>query len=85
MGHSYFGSKTMAGLSQPLNALIPPHSVYIDTHLVGGAIMKYKPGAPRSIGIDPDGRRFGNSCCRQGVRHPFHRSLPESNLSIGAL
>ncbi len=35
MGLSYFGSKTMAELSQPVNALIPPHSVYIDNQTLG--------------------------------------------------
>ena len=48
----YFGSKATTGLSQALIALMPPHSVYIESHLGGGALMKRKPPAVRSIGID---------------------------------
>lgn len=36
--------------------LMPPHSVYIETHLGGGAVMHHKRGATRSIGIDLDER-----------------------------
>ncbi len=54
MGNAYFGSKATAGLCQPLIAMMPPHSVYIETHLGGGAVMRRKPGALRNIGIDLD-------------------------------
>ena len=47
MGNRYFGSKATAGLCQPLIALMPPHSVYLETHLGGGAIMQRKPVARR--------------------------------------
>ena len=63
MGNSYFGSKGTAGLFQPLIALMPPHSTYIETHLGGGAIMKRKPGALRSIGIDLDRRALDGFRC----------------------
>ena len=56
MGNAYFGSKATSGLCQALIAMMPPHSVYIETHLGGGAIMKRKPPALRVIGIDLDGR-----------------------------
>ena len=56
MGNAYRGSKATAGLCQPLIALMPPHSVYMETHLGGGAIMRRKPAALRNIGIDLDGR-----------------------------
>ena len=39
----YFGSKATSGLCQALIALMPPHSVYIESHLGGGALMKRKP------------------------------------------
>ncbi len=52
----YFGSKATTGLSQALIALMPRHSVYIESHLGGGALMKRKPAAMRSIGIDRDER-----------------------------
>ena len=45
MGHRWFGSKAASGLWQALVALMPPHAVYIETHLGGGAVMKRKPGA----------------------------------------
>ena len=51
----YFGSKATAGLCQPLIAMMPPHSTYIETHLGSGAIMRRKPPALRNIGIDLDG------------------------------
>lgn len=54
MGNAYFGSKATSGLCQPLIAMMPPHSVYIETHLGGGAIMRRKPAALRNIGIDLD-------------------------------
>ena len=54
MGNAYFGSKATSGLCQALIAMMPPHSVYIETHLGGGAMMKRKPPALRTIGIDLD-------------------------------
>lgn len=50
------GSKATTGLSQALIALMPPHSVYIESQLGGGALMKRKPPAVRSIRIDRDER-----------------------------
>ena len=63
MGNRYFGSKATAGLCQPLIAMMPPHSVYIETHLGGGAIMKRKPGALRNIGIDLNARALSGFQC----------------------
>ena len=39
---------------QKLINLIPPHRVYIETHLGGGAILRNKAAAERTIGIDRD-------------------------------
>jgi len=36
------GGKAGAGVYQKLINLIPPHRTYIETHLGGGAIMRYK-------------------------------------------
>ncbi len=63
MGNAYFGSKATAGLCQPLIALMPPHAVYIETHLGGGAIMKRKPAALRNIGIDLNERAVASFHC----------------------
>jgi DNA adenine methylase len=49
---AYFGSKATSGLCQPIIALMPPHDIYIESHLGGGAIMKRKLPALRNIGID---------------------------------
>ncbi len=51
---NYFGSKATSGLCQPIIAMMPPHTTYIETHLGGGAIMKRKPPALNNIGIDID-------------------------------
>ena len=59
----YFGSKATTGLCQPLIAMMPPHSTYIETHLGGGAIMKRKPPALRNIGIDVDARAVSGFSC----------------------
>jgi len=50
----YLGSKAASGAYQAIIASMPPHDVYIETHLGGGAIMRAKPPAARSIGIDLD-------------------------------
>ena len=63
MGNPWFGSKAASGLWQALVALMPPHAVYIETHLGGGAVMKRKPGALRNIGIDLDGRALRSFEC----------------------
>ena len=63
MGHPWFGSKAASGLWQALVALMPPHAVYIETHLGGGAVMKRKPGALRNIGIDLDARALASFEC----------------------
>src|SRR6185437_3882160 len=39
--------------------LMPPHRVYIETHLGGGAVMRHKRPASRNIGIDSDERVIG--------------------------
>ncbi len=40
----YFGSKATSGLCQLLPGLQPPHDLYVETHLGGGALMKRKAG-----------------------------------------
>jgi DNA adenine methylase len=55
--------KAASGAFQAIIAAMPPHDTYIETHLGSGAIMKYKPLAVRSIGIDIDSEatlRFGS-------------------------
>jgi len=65
MGSSvkFLGSKAASGAYQAIIAAMPPHDTYIETHLGTGAIMKHKPLAVRSIGIDIDSqviKQFGS-------------------------
>ncbi|MCY4349944.1 MAG: DNA adenine methylase [Thiotrichales bacterium] len=63
----YFGSKAAPGLCQAIISLMPPHSVYIEAFLGGGAIMRRKPPAERSIGIDLDPAAVGSFSCGHPV------------------
>ena len=74
----YFGSKATTGLSQALIVLMPPHSVCIESHLGGGALMKRKPAAVRSIGIDRDKRALEALDCDYPVElvHGCSQFLP---------
>ncbi len=51
---SYLGSKAASGAYQAIIANMPPHDTYIETHLGSGAIMRRKPPASQSIGVDID-------------------------------
>ena len=76
----YFGSKATSGLCQPLIAMMPPHSAYIETHLGGGALMKRKPPALRNIAIDRDARALDAFECDYPVELVHgcaHRFLAE--------
>ncbi|RDU98285.1 DNA adenine methylase [Trinickia dinghuensis] len=53
---------------QRLINLMPPHRVYIESHLGGGAVMRHKRPADRSIGIDIDARVI-NDWRKQAVPH----------------
>lgn len=48
------GGKSGQGVYQKLINMIPPHEVYIETHLGGGGIMRNKLPAIRNIGIEID-------------------------------
>jgi len=49
---NFVGGK--GGTYQKYINLMPPHDVYIESHLGGGAIMRYKKKAMRNIGIEID-------------------------------
>ena len=82
MGNAYRGSKATAGLCQPLIAPVPPHSVYMETHPGGGAIMRRKPAALRNIGIDLDARALAAFECAypvelvRGCAHEYPARYP---------
>ncbi|MCY4151615.1 MAG: hypothetical protein OXE94_05195 [Aestuariivita sp.] len=75
---AWFGSKATNGLFQAIIASMPPHDVYIECFLGGGAILKRKPPAMRSIGIDRDARAIATFTCdypvelQQGCALEFH-------------
>lgn len=65
---TYPGGKAASGTYQQIINLIPPHRVYIETHLGGGAIARAKRPAAVNILIDLDAAAiaaFGDTC-----RHP---------------
>ena len=64
---AWYGSKATTGLCQAIVALAPPHRVYIETHLGGGAILQRKPPALRSIGIDRNARAIRTFRCEHEV------------------
>ena len=78
----YFGSKATTGLRQMLLGLLPPHDLYVETHLGGGALMQRKVPALRSIGIDRDRRALDGFACaypvelHHGCAHAFLAAFP---------
>lgn len=50
----YPGGKGQYGVYQKIINLMPPHEVYIETHLGGGAVMRNKRPAMRNIAIELD-------------------------------
>ncbi len=55
---SYLGSKAASGAYQAIIAHMPPHEIYIESHLGSGAVMFNKPRATIEIGIDIDAYAF---------------------------
>ena len=74
----WFGSKATSGLCQAIVASQPPHDVYIEPFLGGGAIMKRKLPAQRNIGIDLDRRAIDGFTCDYPVE--LHRGCAFSFL-----
>jgi len=64
---AWYGSKAATGLCQVLVSAMPPHDVYIEAFLGGGAIMKRKPPAIRNIGIDLNRRAIDSFRCDHPV------------------
>ncbi|MCP4990377.1 MAG: DNA adenine methylase [Colwellia sp.] len=50
----YVGGKGQTGVYQRIINLMPPHEVYIETHLGGGGIIRNKLPAGHNIGIEID-------------------------------
>ena len=64
---AWYGSKATTGLAQAIVSAMPPHDVYVEAFLGGGAIMKRKPPAVRSIGIDLCRRAIDGFRCEYPV------------------
>lgn len=54
----YFGSKGGSGAYQAVVAAMPPHDTYVEAFLGSGVVMRAKPPAARSIGIELDPEPF---------------------------
>lgn len=65
-GQSYPGGKGQAGVYQAIICQIPPHRVYLEPFLGGGAIMRLKAPAAISIGVDVDPGVIAG--CGEGIR-----------------
>ncbi len=63
---TYPGGKNGSGVYQQLINLIPPHHIYIEAFLGGGALMRAKRPAIKNIGID----------INPAVIMEWHRNLP---------
>ena len=77
---AWYGSKATTGLCQAIISCMPPHDVFLETHLGGGAIMRRKPPALRSIGIDLNRRAIDGFRCDHPVELHHgccHRFLSE--------
>ena len=74
---AWYGSKAPTGPCQAIVAAMPPHDVWIEPFLGGGAIMRRKPPARRSIGIDLNRRAIDGFRCdcpvelHHGCAHRF--------------
>src|SRR5687767_12605543 len=62
---------------QKLINLMPPHRVYIETHLGGGAVLRHKAPAELSIGIDSDPAVIGAFAGHFGSRLKIINSQAE--------
>ena len=63
--------------------LIPPHRVYIETHLGGGAVMRHKRPSAYSIGIDADQKVIGTWSQREDAKMPLlTRGNPQFSVPI---
>ncbi len=82
----YPGGKSGAGVYQTIINLMPPHRVYIEPFLGGGAIMRLKRPAAANIGLDLDpaviaGWRSRTDETDDGSRINL---VPSSDLAISA-
>jgi DNA adenine methylase len=73
---SYPGGKNGAGVYQTIINLIPPHPVYIEPFLGGGAILRLKQPAALNIGIDLDAAAIAK--CSEAISGSHHAGSGEA-------
>ena len=61
-GGCYPGGKAGSGVAQRIINRMPPHQVYIEPFLGGGAVLRYKRPAALNIGIDRDPEVIARWC-----------------------
>ncbi|MCF6204063.1 MAG: DNA adenine methylase [Methylococcaceae bacterium] len=79
----YLGSKNQAGTYQRIISLMPPHSLYIESHLGTGVVMKKKPACKYSFGVDPNEEILSAFKCDKGevlVNSSFIDFISQLNL-----
>jgi len=81
---AYPGGKNGAGVYQRLINLMPPHRVYIEPFLGGGAIMRLKRAAPLSIGLDLDLEALAMAMPPEGSSRIAMRDRAPSDSVIAA-
>ncbi len=78
-GVTYPGGKNGAGVYQTIINLMPPHRVYIEPFLGGGAVMRLKRPAELNIGVDLDPQALKWRCHQvylaSRIRWPLMRSV----------
>jgi DNA adenine methylase len=73
---SYPGGKNGPGVYQTIINLMPPHQVYCEPFLGGGAVMRNKRPALQSIGVDADERVIDMWRSLTEVRGTYRITLP---------
>jgi DNA adenine methylase len=78
----YPGGKAGDGVYQRLINLMPPHEVYIEPFLGGGALMRFKRPARLNIGLDLDPAVIEQTqgCCAGSLDPAIGTSSPETAL-----
>lgn len=81
----YKGGKSGGGAYQTIINLMPPHDVYIEPFLGGGAVMQRKRPATRSIGIDRSEQavRAFIATCEDVI--PHHRLKRDGDERVGGV
>jgi len=78
---TYPGGKSGAGVFQRIINLMPPHRVYVEPFLGGGAILRHKRLAQVSIGIDKDKLALMTIC--RSLRERYGNGVDVRFVGVG--